>query len=88
MNRREYGVGLVIEAATDAMDAGLYTASDDADAREGLRLAEAAPQLLESLEAVLCQFLQRGVLMDDRHPDRIAVQMARLAIAKATGGPA
>ncbi len=49
-------------------------------------LANAAPILLDSLQEICCQFLQRGVFVDENHPDRIALKNAEFAIKKATGG--
>jgi hypothetical protein len=49
------------------------------------RLIAAAPDLLEAIQDLLNQFEQRGVLVDPQHPDRIAVEQARVALAKAIG---
>jgi hypothetical protein len=50
------------------------------------RLIAAAPDLLEALQDVCARLLYRGVSTDAGHPDRTALQVARSAIAKATGG--
>ena len=52
------------------------------------RLIAAAPELLEALQSLVNQFLQRGVFTAPEHPDRIALALAESAIAKATGGAA
>ena len=51
-------------------------------------LIAAAPEMLEALQSLVNQFLQRGVFTDPEHPDRIALALAESAIAKATGGAA
>jgi len=50
------------------------------------RLIAAAPQLLEALQDVCARLLYRGVSTNAGHPDRTAFEIARAAIAKATGG--
>ena len=52
------------------------------------RLMAASPEMLEALQSLVNQFLQRGVFTDPEHPDRIALALAESAIAKATGGAA
>ena len=49
------------------------------------RLIAAAPDLLEALQALVNQSLQRGVPTDPGHPGRIALALAESAISKATG---
>lgn len=49
------------------------------------RLIAAAPDLLEALQALVNQSLQRGVPTDPGHPGRIALAIAESAISKATG---
>ena len=53
-----------------------------------LKLIEQNLELLEALQSLVNQFLQRGVFTDPEHPDRIALALAESAIAKATGGAA
>lgn len=53
-----------------------------------LKLIEQNLELLEALQSLVNQFLQRGVFTDQEHPDRIALALAESAIAKATGGAA
>ncbi len=48
-------------------------------------IVAAAPDLLAALQELLNQFEQRGIQVDPEHPNRIAAESARAAIAKATG---
>jgi len=50
------------------------------------RLIAAAPDLLEALQEVCARLLYRGVSTNAGRPDRTALEIARAAIAKATGG--
>jgi len=52
---------------------------------EDARLIAAAPDLLDAIQDLLNQFEQRGIFVDPQHPDRISVNKARAAIAKAKG---
>lgn len=58
------------------------------ESKANARLIAAAPELLEALQSLVNQFLQRGVFTAPEHPDRIALALAESAIAKATGGAA
>jgi len=49
------------------------------------RLIASAPILLECLEKMCRRMLERGVAVNDKHPDRIALRNAELAIKKARG---
>ena len=58
------------------------------ESKANARLIAAAPDLLEALQDVCARLLYRGVSTNAGHPDRTALEVARAAIAKATGGEA
>ena len=66
----------------DLPDYKLPGGPDDCDEANG-RLIAAAPELYDACSALLAQFEQRGITTDQAHPDRVAVERARAALAKA-----
>lgn len=53
---------------------------------EATKLYAQRDELLEALRLCRDQMLQRGVLVDPEHPDRIAIDAAEHAIKNATRG--
>lgn len=66
-----------VHAATNIR--GITVAERNANAH----LIAAAPDLYEACSVLLDQFEQRGCPADQDHPDRVAVEKARAALAKA-----
>ena len=87
------GVVHQIPVASVAMDGLKLNVAHVAGIRNGealanARLIAAAPNLLEALQDVCARLLYRGVSTNAGHPDRTALEVARAAIAKATGDKA
>ena len=70
---------------TQGLMVAVATTGASVPTKANARLIAAAPDLLEALQALVNQSLQRGVPTDPGHPDRIALALAESAISKATG---
>jgi hypothetical protein len=79
-------VNVTVQAAFTANEiATAWQGTTDVN-RANACLIAAAPELLVALQDVCARLLYRGVSTDAGHPDRTALNQARAAIAKATGG--